>query len=183
MSLAENLRAARAAAGLSQQQVAGVVGIQRTSLSDIENGGRAVSTLELKAFAALYSTSADALLGSEGTDAPSVQAPGVLLQRLEKVTSDLHGYLEQRAQELAQPRIELAEEAAAARVHQAEDQLRHRNDVCAELRRQLTAALRGQARARHAAGLRHEKEYCEHCKTETVVTLRPPIEAQPGGPS
>lgn len=171
MSLAENLRAARAAAGLSQQQVSGVVGIQRTSLSDIENGGRAVSALELKAFAELYGTTTDALLENPPIE-PVVRTPAQAMARLEKVTSDLNGYLEQRAQELAQPRIELAEEAAARRVNQAEAELRRSNDLVAELRRQLTAAWRGQARARHAAGLRHEKDYCEHCKTETVVVLR-----------
>lgn len=171
MSLAENLLAARTAAKLTQQQVAGVVGIQRTALSDIEHGSRAVSALELKAFAGLYGTTADALLDGEPAT-PSIATAGNLLERLEKVTSDLHGYLEQRARELAQPWIEKVEEAAALRVQQAEVELRRSNDLVAELRRQMKAALKGQARAQHAAGLRHDKEFCAHCTSEAVVVLR-----------
>lgn len=171
MSLAENLRAARTTAGLTQQQVAGVVGIQRTALSEIEHGGRAVSALELKAFAELYGTSTDALLENPPIE-PVVRTPEQALARLEKVTSDLHGYLEQRARELAQPWIAAVEKAADARVQQAEAELRQRNDLVAELRRQVRYALRGQARALHATGQRHDKEFCDLCKTETVVVLR-----------
>ncbi|ANZ35294.1 hypothetical protein BBK82_03565 [Lentzea guizhouensis] len=58
------------------------------------------------------------------------------------------------------------------RVREVETFLEQRDDLVAELRRQLKAAWRGQARAQHAAGLRHDKDYCEYCKTETVVTLR-----------
>jgi len=170
-TLGEVLLNKRMAAKLSQQQVADATGIPRSGVSDIEHEKRDVSALELKAYADLFDTTTDALLGHE-IPLPSSGTPAGLVTRLEKVTSDLHGYLEQRAQELAAPQIELAEEAAAARVTQAENVLRQRNDVVAELRRQLNAAWRGQARARHAAGLRHEKEYCDHCKTETVVTLR-----------
>lgn len=170
-TLAEILLVKRTSAKLSQQQVADATGIPRSGVSDIEHGRREVSALELKAYAELFGTTTDALIGHEVPE-PDPGTPEGLVARLEKVTSDLHGYLEQRAQELAEPRIELAEEAAAACVRDAEEQLRQKNDVCAELRRQLTSALLGQARARHAAGLRHDKEYCEHCKTETVVTLR-----------
>lgn len=62
MSLVENLRAARAAASLSQEHVAGAVGIPRPALSDIERGQRQVSASELKAFAALFGVTADELL-------------------------------------------------------------------------------------------------------------------------
>lgn len=171
MSLAKNLLAARTAAGLSQQQVADATGIPRPGVSDIERGKREVSALELKALADLYGTTANELLADELT-LPGHQTPGSLLAQLEKVTSDLHGYLEQRARELAQPWIEAVEKASTERVRQAEAELRQKNDLVAELRRQVTYALRGQARAQHTAGLRHDKEYCEHCKTETVVVLR-----------
>ncbi len=58
------------------------------------------------------------------------------------------------------------------RVREAEVLLRQRDDLVAELRRQVKYALRGQARALHATGQRHDKEYCEHCKNETTVVLR-----------
>lgn len=58
------------------------------------------------------------------------------------------------------------------RVREVEFLLERKDSLVAELRRQVTYAWRGQARAQHAAGLRHDKEYCEHCKTETVVVPR-----------
>ncbi|MDX3661271.1 helix-turn-helix transcriptional regulator [Streptomyces sp. ID05-26A] len=63
MSLAENLAAARKAAGLSQQKVADVTGIPRTAVSDMERDVRAVSALELDALADLYDTTMGDLLG------------------------------------------------------------------------------------------------------------------------
>lgn len=57
-------------------------------------------------------------------------------------------------------------------VRETEFLLQRKDDLVAELRRQVKYALQGQARAQHTAGLKHDKEYCEHCKTETVVTLR-----------
>lgn len=170
-NLARNLRAARDAAGLSQQQAAAVVGIHHTALSDIEHGGRAVSALELKAFAELYGTSADELLDNPPIE-PVVRTPEQALARLEKVTSDLDSHLEQRAREIAQPVIDHAGAAAELRVQRAERDLERANDLVAELRRQLESAVAGMARAQHSAGLRHDKEYCEHCKTETVVVIR-----------
>lgn len=65
MSLAKNLFAAREAAGLSQQQVADATGIPRSGVSDVERGLREVSALELKAYADLFGTTADALLNGE----------------------------------------------------------------------------------------------------------------------
>ena len=65
MSLARNLAAARAAAGLSQQKVADATGIPRPGVSDIERGKREVSAPELKALADLYRTTADELLGRD----------------------------------------------------------------------------------------------------------------------
>lgn len=170
MSLAENLAAARSAAGLSQRQVADALGTHQPKVSEIEHGQRAVNALELKVLAKLYGTTADALL--DLSPPPNVRTPEGLMARLERVTSDLHSYLEHRARELAESHIKAAEDAAAARVRQVEAELQRRDDLVAELRRQVRAALRGQAHALHTAGLRHDKEYCEHCKTETVVVLR-----------
>jgi transcriptional regulator with XRE-family HTH domain len=162
VSLAENLTAARAAAGLSQQKVADTVGIPRPSLSDIERGKRSVDAMELKAFADLYGTTADALLGGEPM-LPSVRTPDGLMVRMEKVTNDLHGYLEQRARELAQPRIQVAEEEAALRVLQICGQLQRAKDLEDELRRQYAAAVKRAHRAEHRLDIKHTAGECGTC--------------------
>lgn len=61
---------------------------------------------------------------------------------LEKITSDLDGYLERRAAELAAPLIEQAEEHAAECLGKAEFEARRQADLVAELRRQLKPAIR-----------------------------------------
>ncbi len=53
-SLAARLRARREDVGLTQQAVAGVVGMPRTAISGIEAGTRKVASLELKSLAGLY---------------------------------------------------------------------------------------------------------------------------------
>lgn len=179
MSLAENLRAARAAAGLSQQQVAGVVGIQRTSLSDIENGSRAVSALELKAFAELFETSTDALLGHE-IPLPGRGTPEGLVARLEKVTEDLYGYLAARAREEAEPHIQIAEQAAAERVRQAEHKLQRATDLLEETRRQWRADLKRAHRAEHRLGNTHPAGECGTCDEERLTAKN--AEKALGGP-
>lgn len=52
--LGERLREARNYLGLKQDEVAIVVGIPRTALSDIEAGRRRVDAIELSRFARLY---------------------------------------------------------------------------------------------------------------------------------
>lgn len=52
--LRQRLRQARKGAALSQQQAASALGIPRTAITQIEGGGRAISTLELTRLAALY---------------------------------------------------------------------------------------------------------------------------------
>jgi transcriptional regulator with XRE-family HTH domain len=52
--LAERLRAAREAAGLTQGQVARILDMHRPSISEIEAGRRRVSAEELKVFAETY---------------------------------------------------------------------------------------------------------------------------------
>jgi transcriptional regulator with XRE-family HTH domain len=165
VSLAKNLAAARAAAGLSQQKVTDATAIPRTAVSDIEHGKREVTALELKALADLYGTTANELLADELT-MPSYRTPGSLLAQLERVTSDLHGYLEQRARELAGPLVEAAEREAEERVRQFEAQAQRQQDLIDELRRQLTCALRDGERARHKTGMRHNTSTCGDCVLE-----------------
>jgi hypothetical protein len=58
------------------------------------------------------------------------------LGRLEAVTRDLDAYLERRAMEIAAPRIVAAEDAAAAKVREAEARAQRAEDLVAEMRRQ-----------------------------------------------
>lgn len=52
--LGERLREARKYLGLKQEEVAGYLKIQRTALTDIENGQRKVEAIELAKLAKLY---------------------------------------------------------------------------------------------------------------------------------
>ncbi|MCY4462101.1 MAG: XRE family transcriptional regulator, partial [Albidovulum sp.] len=53
-TLGRRLRTARAARGLSQQEVAQALGLARTAITRLEAGNRSVSTLELTALSELY---------------------------------------------------------------------------------------------------------------------------------
>ena len=65
--LARRLRAAREAAGLTQDQAASALGIARPGIAQLEKGRRSISGLELDRLAALYGTDVQALLRrSEG---------------------------------------------------------------------------------------------------------------------
>lgn len=165
MSLADRLTAARAAAGLSQQAVADATGITRTGISDLEHDKRRVEAGELKSLAELYGTTPGALLGTEEAT-PSIRTPEGLMARLETVTNNLYSYLSARAQELAEPHIQVAEEAANRRVRDAEFQLERQQALVAELRVQLDHALRDAAFARHKAYLHHDKAFCRTCQEE-----------------
>ncbi len=61
--LGQRLRQAREDAGLSQGQVAKLLGLHRPAVSEIESEGRKVSAGELKNFASLYQVSTEWLLG------------------------------------------------------------------------------------------------------------------------
>lgn len=63
-ALAVRLRAAREMAGLSQAQVARLMGLHRPSVSEAEAGRRRVSTEELVEFASHYGVSTDWLSGA-----------------------------------------------------------------------------------------------------------------------
>lgn len=60
--LGERLKSERIRKGLTQQYVAGSVGINRVSLAQIESGRRRVTADELRSFCGLYGVSADDLL-------------------------------------------------------------------------------------------------------------------------
>lgn len=60
--IAERLRAAREQAGLSQGQVAKLLGLQRPAISEIEAGRRRVSAEEIAKLAETYDVSAQWLI-------------------------------------------------------------------------------------------------------------------------
>lgn len=67
-ALAGRLRTERQYIGLSQADVAEVLGIPRAAVSALETGRRRVTGLELKRLAELYGTSVDNLLGKESVE-------------------------------------------------------------------------------------------------------------------
>lgn len=67
-ALAERIRTDRLYVGLSQADVAEVLGIPRAAVSAIENGHRRVTGIELKRLAELFGTSGDRLLGRTTPD-------------------------------------------------------------------------------------------------------------------
>lgn len=62
-SIAQRLKKARELAGLSQRQVADILGLHRPSVSEIEAGNRRVSAEELVRLAETYDVSVAWLLG------------------------------------------------------------------------------------------------------------------------
>jgi transcriptional regulator with XRE-family HTH domain len=60
--LASRLRAAREAAGLSQEAVADALGLHRPSVTNIESGKRRLLAVELVQFARLYAVPVSELL-------------------------------------------------------------------------------------------------------------------------
>lgn len=72
------LRAAREAAGLSQGQVAKLMGMHRPTISEMEAGNRRVTAEELARLAELYDTKVAWLLG-EGPERASTDDPKLQL--------------------------------------------------------------------------------------------------------
>ena len=70
--LAERLRQAREAAGISQQDAAEAIGVHRTSITQMEGGNRSVSTLELTKLADLYRRSVMWFLGEQSVEGQDV---------------------------------------------------------------------------------------------------------------
>jgi transcriptional regulator with XRE-family HTH domain len=69
--IANRLRTARDAAGLSQGQVAKLLNLHRPTISEIEAGRRKVSGEELTQFASLYGVSVEWLTSASGESDPS----------------------------------------------------------------------------------------------------------------
>jgi transcriptional regulator with XRE-family HTH domain len=69
--IAQRLRTAREAAGVSQGQVAKLMQIHRPTVSEIEAGRRKVSSEELVQFASLYGVSVEWLTNSTSESDPS----------------------------------------------------------------------------------------------------------------
>jgi transcriptional regulator with XRE-family HTH domain len=69
--IANRLRTARDAAGLSQGQVAKLLNFHRPTVSEIEAGRRKVSGEELTQFASLYGVSVEWLTSATGESDPS----------------------------------------------------------------------------------------------------------------
>jgi transcriptional regulator with XRE-family HTH domain len=63
--IAARLREGRTALGLTQEDVAGVVGIPRSGVAEMEAGRRGVSGLELRRLARLYRRSVAWLVGED----------------------------------------------------------------------------------------------------------------------
>ena len=91
-TLPERLRAAREAAGLSQGQVAKLMGMHRPTVSEIEAGNRRVSAEELSRFANHYDVKMSWLLGeaSEGVEIsdPKLQLAARELSKLKPEALD-----------------------------------------------------------------------------------------------
>lgn len=77
-ALGRRVAAARAVADLSQQQLADTLGIQRSAVSDIENGVRKLTAVELAPLAAALDCGIGWLLGTEPVDSVDVYTAGHL---------------------------------------------------------------------------------------------------------
>jgi len=93
--LPARLKRAREEAGLSQGQVARLLGFHRPTITEIENGNRKVSAEELAVFASTYDVSATWLLGMTSNtlemDDPQLRLAAREMRKLKK--EDLHRLL------------------------------------------------------------------------------------------
>jgi transcriptional regulator with XRE-family HTH domain len=84
-TIATRLRAAREQAGLSQGQVAKLLGLQRPSISELEAGRRRVSAEEVSRFAEIYNVSVSWLMKQESeVPDPAVELAARELAKLRK---------------------------------------------------------------------------------------------------
>lgn len=86
-AVGQRLRSARETLGLTQEDVAGALGIQRTSIVAMEAGKRNVSALELRRLARLYRRSVAWLLGEE-PDPELVGDNGALYRATAELSSE-----------------------------------------------------------------------------------------------
>jgi len=90
-TLSERLRFAREQAGLSQAQVAKMMGVHRPTISEIEAGRRRVTVEEVPDFARIYDVSISWLSGSDkddGIDDDRVQLAARELAKLKRADLD-----------------------------------------------------------------------------------------------
>jgi transcriptional regulator with XRE-family HTH domain len=73
MRIASRLKAAREQAGLTQGQIAKILGLHRPSVSEIEAGRRSVTAEELATFADKYGVSVDWLLNTEANNSDQIR--------------------------------------------------------------------------------------------------------------
>lgn len=87
--IAERIKEARRLAGLSQGQVALILGLHRPSVTEIEAGNRVVSAAELSKMAGIFEVSLSYLLG-ETPDTLSTNDPRLQLaaRELSKLSPD-----------------------------------------------------------------------------------------------
>lgn len=86
--IAGRIRIAREAAGLSQGQVAKLMGVHRPTISEIEAGRRRVSGEELAKFSELYGVSVDWLTGVMQESDPSEDRILLAARELAKMKDD-----------------------------------------------------------------------------------------------
>lgn len=86
-SIADRLRMARESAGLSQGQVAKLMGFHRPTISEIEAGRRRVSADELTQFAELYGVETGWILSEQESD-PSEDKILLAARQLSKMSGD-----------------------------------------------------------------------------------------------
>jgi len=94
--IAERLKEARKLAGLSQGQVAAMLGMHRPSVTEIESGNRKVSAEELGKLSEIYDVSLDWVLGNTASsispDDPRLELAARELSKLK--TDDLNRLLQ-----------------------------------------------------------------------------------------
>jgi transcriptional regulator with XRE-family HTH domain len=87
--IAARLRAAREQAGLSQGQVARLMGMQRPSITEIESGRRRVSADEVRRLAQIYNVSVSWLVKEESEmPNPTIELAARELAKLKKEDLD-----------------------------------------------------------------------------------------------
>src|SRR5213082_2706003 len=91
LSIHDRLRAAREHAGLSQGQIAKLIGYHRPTISEIEAGRRKVSTEELSTFANYYGVTTNWLLNDSEKHDPVVELAARELSKLKR--ADLERFL------------------------------------------------------------------------------------------
>jgi transcriptional regulator with XRE-family HTH domain len=87
-ALGERLRESREYLGLSQQDVAVLLGLSRPAITHMEAGKRKVSTLELRELSRVYRRSFTWLIGDESGESPSEDELTAALFRTTRSMSD-----------------------------------------------------------------------------------------------